>query len=341
MILSPKDGDEVVTWTLKDIVGNNCSGSFTPSGTTATWTPDTPTVCKLSALVTDPYSTPDQCGTIDVRAIEEGVPTDQWFKALNGNLGAGSIVTKDIPSEEKIVVEGVGLTTGINGSTDFTDVYAQKTSETTPLSYIPNLTSAFAKADSTYEEVPSNWQNLEPASSGTFYKLTSSVIDTADTPSYSLTSDGIAIVFYTGSDPLEITTDAKPGVGFKAKSANQGLIIISDQDISISANILGSAVPTNDPNQVSQLDAYLISTKNIIFEDAGSDPQTLVVKGGVVGKTDVDVQRDRYEANKSYPALVAIFDPFYLASLSSSLKEGILPFDFPLQEYNMQWVYED
>jgi len=130
--------------------------------------------------------------------------------------------------------------------------------------------------------------------------------------SYSLSEDGVAVVYITDFDTLEFEGE------FKSSNDDRRVLFVTSGDVLFSGD-LGEVAPTSSSDPV--VEAGIIAEASIVFESNGNEPAddtTIVVEGPLVSKDGtVDFDRDRGELN-GYPAQVVIFNPIYLKELKET-----------------------
>lgn len=265
--------------------------------------------------------------------------TNGWFQSINGDVYGGcdenscaNSIEMDLPDKNIIkggfggrLVSGIGSVFG-NSELSVTDSnYSEDgnrrleyigTNSWWPESLTFNYPTA-AEAITDCNGVFSN--NLEAGS--VYYGSTSCIQDGLEYLSgdYSITSDGVAVVYVTGIDTLIFDKE------FTSSSSARRILFMVEGSVVIEST-LGMDEPT--PSTPPHIQASIISDSDINFSSVGGNKDsTIIVEGPLVSRNgNIKFNRDRGVDN-DYPSEVVVYNPIYLVSLSELLPFGLSSVD--------------
>ena len=281
------------------------------------------------------------CATIDVDSSTQTynlgykMISSGWFNVIDGDVFGGCTSCVDsisigIPSEDDILgsfadslISGVGAVFA-NGSLSIKnpsgdDRYVNDDNEY----YAESMENSEFWSDDFSFNAPDGSEEVSDCSdffndsleAGSTYEADTDCINDAlsnSGGSYSLSEDGVAVVYITDFDTLEFEGE------FKSSNDDRRVLFVTNGDVLFSGD-LGEVAPTSSSDPV--VEAGIIAEASIVFESNGNEPAddtTIVVEGPLVSKDGtVDFDRDRGELN-GYPAQVVIFNPIYLKELKET-----------------------
>lgn len=234
---------------------------------------------------------------------------NDWFTSINGDIYANVIKsTPQSPSPWNPTTLGYGISTILNSSPSSntsvvgnpiiseSGVWANKLP-------IKNMWTPYHDTfviPSTATNAPSDFNGLDPTK---VYKFSG---DISSAVNYTLTSDGVAVVYVT--NPVTFTINAN----FKSASANKRIVFVTNNKV-----IIGPTIFTDFPTKSStpNIQAGIITSNTIEFKPNTADP-SIVVEGPLVGGAGITFKRKAY-VNHGYPTEVVVYNPYILSKLTS------------------------
>jgi hypothetical protein len=235
-----------------------------------------------------------------------------WYTSIDGNVYAPGISAKvpaGTPWNPKAI--GYGFASLFNSGNTNTSVVNGTPVENPASGYwvdrmpIKAVGSFWTPYKSTFG-TPSNttptanFQNLNPDNVYTF----SGTIG-ANT-AYTLTKDGVAVVYVTGVNPFTINGN------FTSSSTSRRIVFVTNSNVSIGSNVFTTnPIKTSTPN----IQAAIITSGSITLGAAIANP-SIVLEGPFAARSSLNLTRSPY-TTYTYPSEVVIYNPTIISRLTS------------------------
>lgn len=264
-------------------------------------------------------------GDVFVGSTDMKVPADTdttgGFKSylLSGNgfvFGKGSIKVTDAVNNTSRVYENGGLAENIDGSFMPSGIFAAPSDAVTINSGCSNALT-----------------NLDPLKT---YQISHSCLQDFINSgnNYSLSKDGVAIVYVSGSAANTITFGSG-NKEFKSNGANRRVLLYTNTNVAVSSD-LGLAAPTT--STAPQIEAGIVSGENVNFPGKGGAlvDTSVVMEGPLVSKKIILSTRNRYLLN-TYPTIAVKFNPMFVKFLKK--QSDVLTNNVNGVSYDVVWDY--
>jgi len=244
-----------------------------------------------------------------------------WFNVFDGDVyGANGYSIKIPPVGPGVfdnwMINGLAAGVGISSGGIQTNLLSTATNRTSvkPLNQLPGWQienypggiSYLSKNDVNFKSLPANivdWNNLEPNKS---YKFVGSTLSN-QRYAFAPNSVGVATVYVPNN--LNINGDF-----FNRQPVNllkQGVLFIVDGNVTLT--------PTASNNQI---DAQILSNKQILAPDLGTNSQ-LLINGSLYSLNDITLLRNLTDNTKK-PAITIRFQPVYFSNLNRHLIKTVV-----------------
>ena len=264
------------------VVATNNGGATASSGINA---------CPIPVIAKDWYTSIG--GDTYAPGISTTIPTTTWSpKAIGYTLS--SIFSSGNTNSS--------VTNGTVVSNISTGIWVDRM----PTKSMWNTFKSTFDVPSTAIPVPSNFAGLNP---NKVYKFSGNI---SSATNYTLSSDGVAVVYVENSDTFTINAD------FKSASPTKRILFITNSKVSI-----GSGVSTVAPTTTSSanIQAGIITSNSIMFEKATANP-SIVIEGPLVAQGTIGFKRDAYTTH-GYPTEVVLYNPYFLSKLTSQERASL------------------
>ncbi len=265
--------------------------------------------------------------------------TTSWFQSIGGDIFGGcencaNSVSIDVPGTGETLggfvsylISTAGTLFGDSGLSITNDSYSQDSNR--HLEYMgsddlwpSSLTFTPPSSAQEVSDCPSMFQGNELDAEIVYKASVDCVQDGLDglNGNYNFTHDGVAVVYVEGTDTLTFDKN------LTASTDSRRVLFITQGPVEFSEAV-GTPAPT--PSADAHIQAGIISAQNISFlaQTPPTEDTTIIVEGPLVTKDGSIVMNRNRGINNGYPAVVVLYNPLYLISLTSWHPAGLSAVD--------------